>query len=409
MPKQQRTHKGRKANARKGRPKRKTGGRYGSLAAYNLPASKPREANLMLTNEELWATVTGDGGTSVIPLTFLPGSSGLSILDAEAKRFDLYRIRKCELEWRPSCAVTTAGRIVVAIDYDSYRVPTTYQGLYPIQPQMRPQVFAGGRVGVDPTRANKQMWLRTDNGANIQTSAFVAMVACTAAAAAGAVGEIFCRYTVEMTNPRETTTFVSTMYGADDAETIVSYKSADDMPFKIQGRTVGSGNVVMNFRFWRPGYYMIQEAGYQAVADVQAAISTIQNWVTGLQGAGNSVKFLYDTAVQSTNSLQFLLKIGQAAFNSYGEGNFVQTPDLPPLPNDKLSAQIVALTDGNTFDQNPAQTEKLPRLQESDVQLLRKQLRDLHVLPREGDDSDGALSSRCSSIVELPPAKGKRK
>nr|WRQ65239.1 structural protein [Tolivirales sp.] len=194
--------KGQRANARKPRGPR-NGGRYNTPAAYAVKGSKPQEANMVLRNEELWATVSG--GPVLYVQTFLPGTSGLPILDAEAQRFDLYRIRSAKLMYKPNVGTTEAGRTVIAVDYDATQPPASVAALNSIQPQVRPQVFEPAEMRVDPSRANKQTWLRTLNAGLTVTAAFSACYNSTATASTS-VGELWISYEVEFTNPRVAST-----------------------------------------------------------------------------------------------------------------------------------------------------------------------------------------------------------
>jgi hypothetical protein len=171
---------------------------------------RAREGNLTVKGEELWLTF---GVTSTAPelRQFLPGVSKLARLDLFAQQYDLYRIVSAEVLYKSSAASTTAGRVVVAADYDSLAVPTTLGGLTPMEPQIRPPVWESDSFRIDANRANKQMWLRTSNAAiGVATSAFVLCAANLSATPN--VGEVWCRYVVEFTNPRAPATVYSLAY-----------------------------------------------------------------------------------------------------------------------------------------------------------------------------------------------------
>jgi hypothetical protein len=163
--------------------------------------SKPSEGDLVVSGSELWQAFGAISTQPTIKI-FNPGLAGLPRLDGFAQMYDEYRIVKCRLEYKTTAASTSPGTVIVAVDYDTVRQPTTLSGLTPIQPQLRTQVWKGGTVTVDPQRANKQFWLRTSNASSTDTGAFAA---CIANLGTADCGELWIHYTVRFTNPRSQT------------------------------------------------------------------------------------------------------------------------------------------------------------------------------------------------------------
>lgn len=311
MPRKQQSKQSRKAIARKGAKRTKRN--VVSVGAYAVQRNgNPREGNLVLQNEELWVVNTSADAT-VHASSFTPGVSGLPILDAEAQRFDLYRIKSCEVIYKPSCATTQAGRIVFAIDYDTVKLPTSVSAMTPMQPQARPQAFVGATIKVDPSRANKQFWLRTANGLAGETSAF-SMVYGNIGAASGA-GELWCRYVVEMTNPRAVTMSMGVVQMGKDGVNLGSTTAGDR---SCPSCYVAPGpNASMQLQLPSPGRYFLNLGGLGDVATRNAILDSIVKTV-GTWGDGSQWSSLVDyaSAASSLEVVAGMLVLGPELFNS---------------------------------------------------------------------------------------------
>lgn len=67
---------------------------------------------MRIRNTEIW-TVADVNKVQV--LVFTPGSTGLSLLDVEGKRFTRYKFHSCSVSFKATASTTTAGEVVWGI------------------------------------------------------------------------------------------------------------------------------------------------------------------------------------------------------------------------------------------------------------------------------------------------------
>lgn len=292
------------------------GGTISLPAAFSAKTAAPHEATLRLHAEELWVSNVGVD-TAVHAVTFVPGASGLPQLDVEGGRWDLYKIVSCEVLYKPTVGTTANGTVTVAVDYDSVRVPATPAALAGIQPLLRGQVFQPSAVRVEPSRANKQIWLRTSNGLATDTAAFVAAFAASNAAV---VGELWCRYLVDFTNPRVPAVAASIVQDSGGGAS-VRWATGSDSPV-----TVSASDGFVKTIVWQAGNYMLNYGPFAHEHPASEYAAAVQTWAASLSG----VKV--QTLFSQVQSLVVLLSAGVAAFQTAsGEFSSLQLPVTPRL------------------------------------------------------------------------------
>lgn len=175
-----------------------------------LGTQSPRYTNgpsghLIMSHEELFFTPTiSQSGDVVATKPFLPGSSGLPMLDAIAKIYDKYRILGIKLHWRTSVGTTTAGAVILAIDGEPSNKGNSISYVQSLVPKFRGPVWQEGTVVGRPAELMSQRWLGTGSssrGTDSNYAAFLAVLGIASAQASIAYGEVWCQYTVEFAFP----------------------------------------------------------------------------------------------------------------------------------------------------------------------------------------------------------------
>jgi len=188
----------------------------GAMRNISLPAGKGsnysnKDSTLRVTGLEI-AKAIGSTTKTVEKVVFIPGSSGISRLDAYAKLFDLYRIKSCRVMFRSTCSSNTNGRMVLGCDYDASSVPNTTSQVDDLRPSVSTNTWQSSEIVINPERANKQYWLRTNQGqSNVEQAAFVASYYSTAPTDI-IPGDIWIEYDLEFTSPKDPTTATAGLY-----------------------------------------------------------------------------------------------------------------------------------------------------------------------------------------------------
>jgi len=295
----------------------------------------------------------------------------------------------------------------MAVDYDSVRVPSTYSALAGIQPQARPQVFEPASVKIEPSRSNKQAWLRTDNGVASQTAGFVALIGASSTAASGAVGEVWLTYVVELTNPR-TPTPVYHMGGVGGAGSAGFYRftseSTESNFITSWAVNPGSPNNGTFAWGWRaPGDYLMQMAAFANRERMNTYVTALDSWLKTI-GATLKVSSYYADYV---NNVVFRVIIGIESFKKalLDEGT-LWTPQIPCglTSGSTWSAVWQSLAGNQPLTPFPPATYTLdePSLKQGleETQLVA-QLQRLGLLPPDPPEPEPLDPSDDESVVEV--------
>jgi len=153
---------------------------------------------------ELWSpvlSVVGSGDSTPPYLPFVPGNSGLPQLDALGTLYESYRMTgPVIVEYKATASMIISGSVVVGIDYDARDVVLGYPGVAALNPKAVGSVFKDHKVVVTPDRAMNKKWLFCSG--QVPGEPAFAVGYSTTSANAGAVGDIWCEYTIEFISPR---------------------------------------------------------------------------------------------------------------------------------------------------------------------------------------------------------------
>jgi hypothetical protein len=156
---------------------------------------------------ELWRSVSGPtpgGTTSPEALRFVPGVSGLPQLDALGSLYESYRLTApVKIVFKSSSGTVNNGSVIAGVDYDARDVQLGYSSAAAKMPKFVGPIWKDHRLHVDPSRAMNKKWLfsETLNGA-FGEAAFALVYSASGGDVDGAVGEIWCEYSVEFISPR---------------------------------------------------------------------------------------------------------------------------------------------------------------------------------------------------------------
>jgi hypothetical protein len=137
--------------------------------------------------------------------TFRPGNSLLGRLDGIAQAFEMWRLRSFRVSYEPSAGTTVSGSIIMSIDYDVEDGAITYAQIRTQVPNIRVQVSKPGAIRFGPQeieKVNRTRWLYTSGGTGTHPGMDAGFACNVWSTLPAAGGDIYCEYSVELTNPR---------------------------------------------------------------------------------------------------------------------------------------------------------------------------------------------------------------
>lgn len=202
---------GNMVNRPTGRRRRRRGRNGNSGPLLGTTNAGPRystgaSGHLIMSHEEFFfsPTVTA-AGDAVAAKSFLPGGSGMPMLDAIGKIYDRYRITSLRFHWKTSASLTTTGALIVGVDGDVTNTGKTIAYAQALVPKYRGPVWQEGTVIVRAQDLMTKRWLSTSSSANkLKDPAYAACAAVLAIANAQLntiYGEVWCQYAVEFSSP----------------------------------------------------------------------------------------------------------------------------------------------------------------------------------------------------------------
>lgn len=159
--------------------------------------------------KELLRTVTK--GTS--RFLFVPGSSGLTHLDARGRMYEMYRLRgPVRVQYRAAVGATANGEVLIGVDYDAKDAVLSYEGTAALSPKSMTPVWRDSTLSVPHNRAMKQKWLVTstdipssgsESGVPNYRDDAVAFGLNITSTGDDNTGSIWIEYNVEFASPRQ--------------------------------------------------------------------------------------------------------------------------------------------------------------------------------------------------------------
>ena len=174
--------------------------------------SSARDGNTRIAFEEKWTDLRTSGavGSLLLSLLFCPGRSGLTRLDQFGRMFDLYKVKRLVFKYRTSVGSTTAGKVLMGVDYDPKDLPTSGAGVEVLQPRARTPVWQNVVLNADVSKCQKARWMYCTSSDRDPAPGSVDDSMATACAlvidAAGPLdtelGEIWVGYDIEFSGPQ---------------------------------------------------------------------------------------------------------------------------------------------------------------------------------------------------------------
>jgi len=196
-----------------------------------------KNGTLIVTNEEPFLVLTGNGQEA----TFNPGSSGMTMLDNIAAQYDQYKIRSCSMEYVTGVGTTTAGGLVMGIDYNPQSdLPSdnSYSAVSILEPKYVGAVWSCGRMAVEVARAMKGNTWRFTTNTGPSGSAFV--LRANIDTTGSSFGKVWCKYSVEFCSPK--TVGTSTLLTAPSSRV-----HAEFVQIRTQTSVVAANTTTTNF------------------------------------------------------------------------------------------------------------------------------------------------------------------
>jgi len=218
----------------------------------NIGRISGTQQSVRVNYRELWSQVTGAGTSSASSppyLAFNPGFSGLAQLDALGSLYESYRlVGPVKVQYKASASMVTSGSFVMGVDYDARDTVVGYNGVVALNPKAIGSVFKDHQVVVTPDRAMNKKWLFC-NGQAAGEAAFALGYTCTASGT-GAVGDIWCEYSIEFISPRIPSATLSDMTTLLDVDGVTYYNQIDralDSPFVEATRNTAGISTTTSF------------------------------------------------------------------------------------------------------------------------------------------------------------------
>jgi hypothetical protein len=161
--------------------------------------------HLVVSHEELFfAPTVAKSGDAVVAKSFLPGMSGMPMLDAIGKIYDRYRITSLRFHWKTSASMTTTGALILGVDGDVTNTGGTLAYAQALVPKYRGPVWQEGTVSIRAQDLMTKRWLSTATKDKLKDPAYAACAAVLGIANAQMnviYGEVWCTYSVEFSSP----------------------------------------------------------------------------------------------------------------------------------------------------------------------------------------------------------------
>jgi len=176
------------------------------MGVYNNISRQPKlfreftkQGTMVISNEEPFMVLTGGGQES----QFNPGQTGMVMLDNLAAQYDQYKIRSCQIIYRPGVGTTVNGGIVAGIDYNPQTDSPTdnsFAAVAILEPKLVIPVWGEGAMTVDVARAMKGNTWRFTNNSGPSGTAFI--LRNNTDVTGSTYGKLWCKYTVEYCSPK---------------------------------------------------------------------------------------------------------------------------------------------------------------------------------------------------------------
>lgn len=134
-------------------------------------------------------------------LTFQPGVSGASRLDALGRLWELYRVNKVCVTYRTSSGTTTNGSLTFGVDYEGLDFVSTAVDVAILVPRMNLPVWASGSMSPSIDRVMKKKWLACHTDFNTMVDAGFLVSIAGQGAPNTVAGTFWVSYDVTFTSP----------------------------------------------------------------------------------------------------------------------------------------------------------------------------------------------------------------
>lgn len=246
-----------KKNIRKQRPKKQTSkNRIGntkkvqgptlrapvSLSRKQISNSLPRTT--IISNREMFPNYTGtsNGSFKCNWLTINFGKeSSFPWISGIAQHYDMYRILKLAIEYKPSCGTSSIGTVSIAFDYDTVdAVPVSLDGMSQNQNNVTGSVWAPISNSFLPKSTTLKKFFVRETGTSGKEDRWND-AGCVYIATEGYVGKpgnIYVNYTVELINAQE--------YHTPCGTTLMANPISKDSPINTSTAVVSQGTVKLD-------------------------------------------------------------------------------------------------------------------------------------------------------------------
>jgi len=157
---------------------------------------------LRVRNKEFWKSLAVTAAGGITTINFVPGKSGMTVLDGVGAVYDNYRVLSARVYIVGTSPTNSSTIANICLDYDPANSPTNQDGVLRAVPNVTVPGYRNGLLVANRTSMNRRNWFVSNLTAAEDTCVFN-LTAWTIGAATETF-LVYCDYDVEFRNPCKT-------------------------------------------------------------------------------------------------------------------------------------------------------------------------------------------------------------
>lgn len=150
---------------------------------------------------EFWFSTVGDAKGTIVSKPFDPGNTGMLVLDAVAKAYDNYIVRRIRLNIRGRGPTTSSSSTFACVDFDPAKGASTRDQILQIQPSVSLAAYQAHSINLSGRSIMRRNMFVTNGSSAENATAFLLTYSTILAASDTSVWEVWVQYDVEFLHP----------------------------------------------------------------------------------------------------------------------------------------------------------------------------------------------------------------
>nr|UZT54501.1 MAG: capsid protein [clictilig virus 3] len=150
---------------------------------------------------EFWFSTVGDPKGTIQSKPFDPGNTGMLVLDAVAKAYDNYIVRRIRLNIRGRGPTTSSASTFACVDFDPVKTATTRDQILQIQPSVSLAAYQAHSINLTGRSIMRRNMFVTNGSTAENATAFLVTYSSILPAQDTSVWEVWVQYDVEFLHP----------------------------------------------------------------------------------------------------------------------------------------------------------------------------------------------------------------